>query len=79
VFDRLLVVSIVPCSFGAWLEELDQESRANMETALWTDKDSPSYKSHASIVAAIADEAKKNFDPETISAHRKGECRCSRD
>lgn len=74
VFDRLLVPSIVPCPIGKLLTETDPESATNLRNALalpFTELP------NAEIRRAILDEAKITTSVETISAHRKGVCRCT--
>jgi hypothetical protein len=74
VFDRLLVPSIVPCPIGKLLTETDPESATNLRNALALPfADLP----NAEIRRAILDEAKITTSVETISAHRKGVCRCT--
>lgn len=74
MFDRLLVPSIAPCPLGKFLEETDPESAKNLNTALAL---SPREVTNVEISRALLDEAKFNTSVETISAHRKGACRCS--
>ena len=74
MYDRLLVPSSVPCPIGKLLAESDPESATNLRTALALPfRDLPNVK----IRHAIFDEAKVKTSVETISAHRKGECRCT--
>lgn len=74
VFAKLLVPSIAPCPIGKLLAETDPESATNLRTAL-----ALSFRdlSNAKIHRAILEEAKVSTSVETISAHRKGECRCT--
>jgi hypothetical protein len=74
VFAKLLVPSIAPCSLGAFVAELDPESKKNLQAALDL---APRDVSHRAIARQILAEAKTAIDPETISAHRNGVCRCS--
>jgi hypothetical protein len=75
VFDRLLVPSIVPCPIGKLLAESDPESATNLRTALSLPfRELPNIK----IRNAIFDEAKVSVSVDTISAHRKGDCRCTK-
>lgn len=73
MFDRLLIPSITPCPVGALLQELEPAASENLKSALAMGKE----LSNARIARAIKEEADRRISPETVSAHRKGECRCS--
>lgn len=74
VFDRLLIPSIEPCPIGRLLADTDEESASNLRTALaMRTQDLPNAK----IRTALLEEAKFATSVETISAHRKGTCRCT--
>jgi len=75
VFDRLLVPSISPCPIGKLLAETDPKSADNLKAALaMRVEDLP----NAEIRRALLDEAKFTTSVDTISAHRKGDCRCTK-
>ena len=75
MFDRLLVPSIAPCPIGKLLAETDPQSADNLKAALaMRVEDLP----NAEIRRALLDEAKFVTSVETISAHRKGDCRCTK-
>lgn len=74
VFDQLLVPSIAPCPIGKLLEELDPASADNLRTALALSfRELPNVK----VLRSLLTEARFTTSVETISAHRKGDCRCS--
>jgi len=56
------------------LEQLDEESTANLAAAL---RLTNQEVSNADIARAIRLEFGKPIDPTTVSTHRKGMCRCS--
>jgi hypothetical protein len=74
MFERLSIPTIAPCPIGLVLEDLDNESRDNLETALASDNRTVP---HAAIARAIRAELDRAVDPYTVSRHRAGECRCS--
>jgi hypothetical protein len=75
MFESLTVPSIAPCPVGKVLDDIDKESRSHLIEALEL---SNSDVSNARIALAIREEFGKGIDPNTVSVHRKGQCRCSR-
>lgn len=72
MFESLTVPSIAPCPVGRVLEQVDEESKDNLETALGL-----SFISNAAIAREIRLELDRAIDATTIANHRKGLCRCS--
>lgn len=75
MFETLTVPSIAPCPIGRILETIEKGDRANLESALQLDLKTVS---NSLISREIRRELGVAVAPETISAHRKGECRCVR-
>jgi len=78
MFEELLVPSIAPCSVGAFLKSLDDDSRANLIRAMALPNTDISHNRIALEIRAKT-EGKTRISPETVSAHRNGVCRCSKD
>jgi len=75
VFESTIVPTITPCSLGRFIAELDEDSRVNLAKALAMNN---LDVSHRRISRDIREEANVTIDPETIAAHRNGNCRCSK-
>lgn len=72
MFETLPVRQIT-CSMGAFMNGLTPNDRANLQK--WVDSD---WITNADLMRQIHDEAKVSLSKDTVSAHRRGQCRCSK-